>query len=136
MIAALIVVISLFALLQFFTSYCRSVVAASSKVALSDQVREVAGIEPSLLRGDEFRRLLQFVRLCPVSGDDHTEIRFVAAYYRLVRMIRALSKPLTSGLSSWAETELDLCAHFAAVTLDRRISYSRDLLAQQVGGPV
>jgi hypothetical protein len=39
MIAALIVVISLAALLQFFISYCRSLLATYGKVELSEQVR-------------------------------------------------------------------------------------------------
>lgn len=59
MIAALIAIISLSALLQFFVSYCRSVIAASSKVELSEQVREVAGIQSQPPSGEEFRRLLQ-----------------------------------------------------------------------------
>lgn len=132
MIAALICVISVAALLQFFVSYCRSLIAAYSKLELSEQVREVTGIESRTVAGDEFDRLLQFVRLCPARGDDGTKIRAVGAYYSLLNLIRTAFRSLGPGLASWAERERQHCSYFAAVALDRRIAYSRDLLAQQM----
>lgn len=132
MIAALIVVISLAALLQFFISYCRSVIAAYSKVELSEQVREIAGIEARPVGGEEFRRLLQFVRLCPDRGDDRVEIRLVGVYYALLDMVRAMIGWFSPGVAGWAEQERQSCSYFAAVALDRRIMYSRELLAQQM----
>ena len=44
MMAAVILVVSLAALLQFFISYCRSLIAASAKQPLSVEVQEVTGI--------------------------------------------------------------------------------------------
>jgi hypothetical protein len=136
MIAALMFVISLAALLQFFVSYCRSVIAASSKVELSDQVREVTGIASQTVAGDEFERLLQLARLCPERGDDRTEIRAVGAYYRLLNLMRAAFRSIAPSFVSWAELERQHCSYFAAVALDRRIAYSRDLLAQQMADRV
>lgn len=132
MIAALICVISLAALLQFFVSYCRSLIAEYSKLELSEQVREVTGIESQTVGGDEFDRLLQLVRLCPARGDDGPKIRAVGAYYSLLNLIRSAFRGLGLGLASWAESERQHCSYFAAVALDRRIAYSRDLLAQQM----
>jgi hypothetical protein len=132
MIPGLILVLSLAALLQFFVSYCRSVIASYSKIELSEQVREVAGIDAEPVAGDDFRRLLQLVRLCPERGDDRFEIRFVGAYYRLLSLARALLRSIAPAVVGWAERERESCAYFAAVTLDRRIAYSRDLLAQQM----
>ena len=136
MIAALISVVSLAALLQFFVSYCRSVIAASSREELSEQVREVTGIASQAVAGDEFQRLLQLARLCPERGDDRTEIRAVGAYYRLLNLMRAAFRSLAPGLVSWAELERQHCSYFAAVALDRRIAHSRDLLAQQMADRV
>ena len=85
MIAALIGIFSIAALLQFFVSYCRSVIAAYSKVELSDQVREVTGIGAQPVNGDEFRRLVSLVRLCPERGDDGMEIRLVGAYHGMLK---------------------------------------------------
>ena len=132
MIAALIVVISLAALLQFFISYCRSLLAAYGKVELSEQVRELTGLEKQPATGEEFRRVLQLVRLCPDRGDDRFEIRLVGTYYALLDFLREITGWLSPAITGWADHERQSCSYFAAVALDRRIMYSRDLLAQQM----
>ena len=132
MAAALICVISVAVFLQFFVSYCRSVLAVSRKVDLSERVREVSGIANRNIGADDFARLVQLVRLCPEQGDDETEIRAVGAYYGLMRTLKRLTTFLIPGVAPWTERECTSCSHFAAVALDRRISYSRDLFTQQV----
>jgi hypothetical protein len=127
MIAALICVASVFALLQLVIPWCRSIIASSRRVELSARVREVTGIADNDVAADDFVRLLQFVRLCPERGDDHNEIRAVGTYYGLMNLLRRIP-----GLAPWAEQERRSCSYFAAVALDRRISYSRDLFSQQV----
>ena len=132
MIAALILVISVAALLQFFVSYCRAVIAAYSKVELSPQARDVTGIHSHTAQSEEFGRLAQLVQLCPEPGDDKFEIRAIGGYYRLLTFLRAAARELAPAVVSWAERERQGCAYFAAVALDRRIAYSRDLMAQQM----
>jgi len=127
MIAALICVASLVALLQLVIPWCRSILASSRKIELSASVREIAGIAANDVAADDFDRLVQFVRLCPERGDDDNEIRAVGTYYILMKLIR-----LVPGLANWAEQERRSCSYYAAVALDRRISYSRDLFTQQV----
>lgn len=132
MIAALICVVSVAAFLQFFVSYCRSILASSRKVELSARVREVTGIASHDVAADDFTRLLQLVRLCPERGDDQTEIRAVGTYYGLLHVLGRVARPLVPGVAAWTEQERQSCSYFAAVALDRRISYSRDLFTQQV----
>jgi hypothetical protein len=132
MIATLIFVITFAALLQFCVSYCRSLIAAYRKVELSEQVREVTGIESETVAGDEFDRLVQLVHLCPQRNDEGVGIQAVGAYYHLLNLLRGASRPLGPGLAGWAERERQNCSYFAAVALDRRIAYSRDLLEQQM----
>ncbi|HUJ29705.1 MAG TPA: hypothetical protein VLY23_00375 [Candidatus Acidoferrum sp.] len=132
MIAALIFVISFAALLQFFVLHCRSILAYSRRVELSDRVREVVGLASQNLAADDFARLLQLVRLCPERGDDHKEIRVVGAYYGLLDVVGRMSRPIVPSVAAWTENERQSCSYFAAVALDRRISYSRDLFTQQV----
>jgi hypothetical protein len=132
MIAALIVVISLAALLQFFISYCRSMLAAYGKVELSEQVREITGLEKEPVTGEEFKRVLQLVHLCPDRGDDVFEIRLVGTYYALLDFVHAMMGWLSPAITGWADHERQSCSYFAAVALDRRIMHSRDLLAQQM----
>ncbi|HYL47691.1 MAG TPA: hypothetical protein VEU52_11730 [Candidatus Limnocylindrales bacterium] len=132
MIAALICVISIAAFLQFFVSYCRSILASTRKVELSDRVREATGISNQNVAAEDFERLLQLVRLCPERGEDQTEIRVVWTYYGLMDVLNRIARPVFPGVAAWAQQERQSCSHFAAVALDRRISYSRDLFTQQV----
>jgi hypothetical protein len=135
-IAILICVISLALMLQFFVSYCRSVIASSRTRELSEQVRDIANLREPTLRGDEFRRLVQLLRLCPGRGDDGGKLRAVGAYYSMLHGLRAVFQPLAPAIARWAETERENCSYFAALALDRRIMYSRELLAQQMSAPV
>lgn len=132
MIAALIFVVSIAALLQFFVSYCRSVIAAYGRQELSEKGREVAEVDSRSVRGEDFHRLVQLVDLCPGPRHDRNDIRVVCAYYSLLRMVSAAFGKLAPTAAFWAERERASCAYFAAVALDRRITYSRDLMAQQM----
>lgn len=132
MIAALIFVISFALLLQFFVAYCRSLIAAYRQVDLSEDAREVTGIDDRLVRGDDFRRLLQLVWLCPEPGDDKFEIRSVQTYYALLNLLRSVGRTLLPAVTGWVELEREGCAYFAAVALDRRIAHNRELMAQQM----
>jgi hypothetical protein len=132
MIAALIFVISLATLLQFFVLHCRSVVASSRRFELSDRVREVTGLSAQVLAANDFEHLLQLVRLCPERADDRQDIRVVGAYYNLLDILERITHSRMPTVAAWAQTERRGCSYFAAVVLDQRISYSRDLFTQQV----
>ena len=105
MIAALILVISIAAFLQFFLSYCRSLVVTYRKWELSDEARKVTGIHGQSVDPDEFGRLLELVRLCPVSGDDTTEIRSVRAYYGMLNVVRQSLRSLMPTVREWIERD-------------------------------
>jgi hypothetical protein len=132
MIAAFICVVSLAFMLQFFIAYSRSVIAAYRKSELSEQVREVAGIEGQQIRSEQFGQLVQLVRLCPQKSDDQGDLTVVRVYYSMMGMLETLARSIAPGIGKWAETERVSCTYFAAVALDRRIAYSRALLAQQM----
>jgi hypothetical protein len=133
-IPVVICVISFALLLQFFVSYCRSVIASGRKSELSQQVREIAGIRDDKLPEAEFARLVQLLRLCPGSGEDGGEMRAVGVYYAMLYALGGVFRPLLPRIARWAEAERESCSYFAAVVLDRRISYSRELLAQHMSG--
>jgi hypothetical protein len=135
-IPVLICVISFALLLQFFVSYCRSVIAAGKKAELSPQVREIAGIRDDKLHEEEFSRLVQLLRLCPGNGADDGEIRAVGVYYSMLAALRGAFRPLLPRIARWAQMERESCSYFAAVVLDRRITYSRELLAQHMSGHI
>lgn len=133
MIAALIFVVSIAAFFQFFLFYTRSVLAASSKHALSESVREITGIDGQVVPATHFGRLVQLAELCPGPGNDAMGIRAVRTYFGGLCVLLSVSPRLPGGLtakaSAWIERERQACAYFAATTLDQRMAYSRALLS-------
>lgn len=132
MIAALLCVVLLAAFLPFFVSYCRSVLASTGKIGLSERVRELTGIENACVAADDFARIMQFLRLCSEGARDRTEIRAIATYHSLLRILGRVSRSLIPSVYPWVEQERQSCCHFAAVALDRRISHSRDLFKRHL----
>jgi hypothetical protein len=131
MMAGIILVCSVVFLLQFFVSYCRSLIAASIKHPLSPEVQDVTGIK-NAATGDDFARVVQLLQLCPDRPEDRSGVQAVGAYFGLLSFVRATIARLVPALSAWTETERGQCTYFAAVTLERRIAFSRDMFAQQI----
>jgi len=130
MMASLIFVISVVTLLMFFVSYCRSLMASSSRHPLSREVRDVTGI-PALPTGKDFVRVTQLLQLCPERPEDRPGLRAVNLYYDILNLVQNSIARLIPSLREWTEQELAGCASFAVVVLDRRIAFSREILAQQ-----
>lgn len=122
MIPALILTFSCAALVQFFMSYCRSLLLSYSEIELSAATLEFIGIHSAEIAGASFYRLLGLVRLAPQLADDKWEIRVVSLYYKALRFADLLAKPIGSAAHKWVEQQSALCAHFAAAALDRRIA--------------
>jgi len=131
MMAGIILVCSVVFLLQFFVSYCRSLIAASIKHPLSPEVQDVTGIK-NAATGDDFARVVQLLQLCPDRPEDRSGVQAVGAYFSLLSFVRDTIARLVPALSAWTETERGQCTYFAAVTLERRIAFSRDMFAQQI----
>lgn len=126
--------LSILFLVQFFVAYCRSLTAASYRLELSPETHEVTGIDDHLVQGDDFKRVLHLLRLCPESGSDRMQLASVRAYYGLVSMLRMIFAPVIPTLADWTERERAACGYFAAVALDRRIAHNRGMVSQQMGG--
>ncbi|MGB2667950.1 MAG: hypothetical protein WAK48_28415 [Candidatus Acidiferrum sp.] len=130
MMAALIFVFSLATLLMFFVSYCRSLMASSSRHPLSKEVRDVTGI-PASASGRDFARVMQLLQLCPERPDDRTGLHAVETYYEILDLLEQTVARIVPSVRTWTEQERAGCANFAIVLLDRRIAFSREILAQQ-----
>jgi hypothetical protein len=133
MMAAVIFVISVAALMQFFVSYCRSLIAASARRVLSVDVQDVIGIRRSA-SGEDFARVMQFLHLCPDRREDRNGVKAIGAYFRLLGAVGITMGRLIPSLRAWTESERSQCAYFAAVALDRRIAHNRDMFAEQMSG--
>lgn len=131
MMAGIILVCSIVFLLQFFVSYCRSLIAASIKHPLSAEVQDVTGIKNSAT-GEDFTRVVQLLQLCPERPEDRNGIQAIGAYFSLLGFLRATAARVVPSLLTWTESERGQCTYFAAVALDRRIAFSRDMFAQQL----
>ncbi len=131
-IAAIILVVSVVFLAQFFVAYCRSVLAKSAAKALSPEAQQVTGIDDHRVNRGDFRRLVQLVDLCPEPGDDGAQLRAVRVYYAMMDTARALAAAIAPALRHWIEKEQSACGYFAAVVLDRRIAHNRGLMAEQM----
>src|ERR1700752_4358098 len=104
MMAALILVCSVVLLLQFFVSFCRSLIAASAKQALSPEVQEVTGITkaPS---GADFARVMQLLHLCPERPEDRTSIQAIGAYFSLLNFMHLTLARVLPSMQNWTESE-------------------------------
>lgn len=131
MMAGIILVCSVVLFLQFFVFYCRSLIAVSAKQALSPEVQDVTGIQRTA-SGEDFKRVMQLLQLCPERPEDRNGIQAIGAYFRLLNFLRATLARIVPSLRAWTEIERGQCTYFAAVALERRISFSRDMLAQQM----
>jgi len=49
-----------------------------------------------------------------------------------LNFLRSTVAKFVPSMQDWTESERGHCAYFAAVALERRISFSRDMLAQQM----
>jgi len=126
MIAAIIFVVSLVMLAQFFVAYCRSLLAAYAKIEVSAQACRIAGLGGEA-RAHEFHRLFQLVRLCPDPGDDGLELRAVHAYYGLLSALQ-LPFAFAPTAATFVARQRAACAHFVAVALDRRVAGNGDAI--------
>ena len=130
MMAAIIFVVSVVTLLMFFVSYCRSLMASSSRHAVSREVRDVTGIA-AVASGRDFTRVMQLLRLCPERPEDRTGLQAVGLYYRILGLLQQTVARILPTLQPWTESERAGCANFAVVALDRRIAFNREVLLQQ-----
>jgi hypothetical protein len=131
MMAAVILICSLILMMQFFVSYCRSLIAASAKEQLPLEVQEVTGISRTA-SPEDFSRVVQLLQLCPDRPEDRGDLRAIGAYYKMLGFVRSTIATVAPSLKSWADRERAMCSYFAAVALGRRIAFSRNLLAQQM----
>jgi hypothetical protein len=131
MTAAIIFVFSALSLTMFFVSYCRSIVASSAKRQLSPEVQDVTAINPAAA-GEDFKRVMQILSLCPERPEDRSGIQAVGAYFRLLNFLRSTVAKVVPSVKTWTEAERGQCTYFAAVALERRIAFSRDMMAEQM----
>ncbi len=124
MIAFLVLAISVASLVQFFISYCRSLIAVYSKVEISREAMERAGLAAGPVEADEFSRLMTLVRQCRVAADDCAELSAVRIYFAALTALEKLCLFLPASCS-WLDRERTGCAHLVGVAFDRRMTSTK-----------
>jgi hypothetical protein len=132
MIAALVLAISCAATAELFVAYCRSIIASTRDHILSDQARSVAMLAGNRVAGDQFVPVMRLVKMCADVNADSGNLAAVEFYFNVITLAALAAQRVGWNLNSWADRERSSCAFFAAVTLDRRIVGSRELLAGQM----
>lgn len=132
MIAAIILTLSCATLAEFFVSYCRSQITQSKLIELSQDTAELAAIANRSVAGSQFQRLIQLARMCPQFDRDRSTTAAIRVYYALLTAAKFLAERFAPVSVSYIERERSGCAYFAAAALDRRITLSRELYAQQI----
>jgi hypothetical protein len=123
MIAALIVVLSVAALVQFGILQWRSMWIAVSEQPLSDSLQTATGIAASAIGASDFELLARTTeQLCPSMQDRNAWLREVRVYYRLMRAVENLASSRMPALASWAKAELVSCSRYAGAVLDQRLN--------------
>ena len=131
MMAVFILACSIIFLLQFFISYCRSLIASSVREPISQEVQEVTGMSRPAAE-EEFARVVQLLQLCPERPEERGEISLIRAYFRMLGVFRLIAARVVPSVERWTSSERGQCTHFVAVVLGRRIAFSRNLFAQQM----
>jgi len=90
----------------------------------------VTGIQ-DLPTARDYVKVMQLLQLCPERPEDRTGLRAVSLYYDILQMTQESVARLLPQLRIWTENERAGCANFAAVALDRRIAFNREVLARE-----
>ncbi len=121
MIAALILVVSLVGLGQFALFYLRAILVSVAAQPLTGRVQALSGLAGGPVRGEDFAKLLMLHEICPELKPEKSRLKPVQLYYSLIQAMSRLGATHLTLFASWASAELDTCAQYAAVLLDRRM---------------
>jgi hypothetical protein len=116
------VVFGIWCFTLWLVPYSRSLVLAVAEVDISRTARRAGELWGDSIRYIEFDRIMALARITLNASHDSIEVWAVSAYFRFVSAARPLAKHISEAVTERLELELDLCAHFAAVTLDKRLT--------------
>ncbi len=104
--------------------------ASAAQHELSEEVRDVTGIR-QVASARDYNRVVQILQLCPEHPNDRAGLGAVDLYFSCLKVGQQLFRTIFPSMNSWTEHEQASCAYYAAVALDRRIAFNRELLMQQ-----
>jgi hypothetical protein len=126
MFAALILVMSIVAFLQFALNYWRAILAGATSQPVSQEVRDAARVKSANIGGQDFNALSEIHH---IASGGTVGLGFVRLYYRIVDAIDAVVEKRMPAMAAWTERERAICAHYVAVQIDQRLQANRELAA-------
>jgi hypothetical protein len=121
MFATIILAIAIVALFQFALYYWRALLSSVASLPVSNQVLQAAHVDEAELRASDFRRLVSLYELTPQLKSGAGGLGRVGLYFAAVRQVEVCFGKLSPAVMNWGEREMALCAHYAAVQIDRRL---------------
>jgi len=128
MFSAMLLTISIVALVQFAMYYARSVVAGVAAQPISEEVMAAVSFNGNL-SGRDFGVVAKLHELTPNLQRKSSGIRLARAYFQVIHTIGRLASGRIAAVASWAEEERMLCVRYAAVQVDRRLQSNLALAA-------
>jgi len=129
MFSALLLTISIVALVQFAMYYMRSIVAGVAAQPISEDVMTAVSLGGGPLCGHDFGLVAKLHELTPNLQKKSSGIGLARAYFQVVHSIGQLASGRIASVANWAEGERVLCARYAAVQVDRRLQSNLALAA-------
>jgi len=126
MIAALILLVSIAALAQFFLSYIRALLLAGAQQAISPVVLEACSLEGVDVTGADFHRLMLRAQLYSNQQSEGSAVLAVRVYFSMVGLLRLAFGPLIPAVRGWSNQQQAACAKFALAALNRRVLLHSD----------
>jgi hypothetical protein len=127
MISAVILVLSVVALVRFGVSQWRALWMTSAQQPISESLHLSTGIDENAITGGDFARLLSLCdQLSPGLRKSSPWLSEVSIYYRLLEKFEQVFGRLLPSKSSWASHEMLVCARFVAVALDQSLAMNLD----------
>lgn len=129
MFAAMLLLISTIALLQFAVYYWRAVLSGVAAQPISARVLDSVHAEGGRLAGAHFPMLYELHNLTPELQSPAPGLGLVRAYYAGLNAADRLFAQHFPQFANWSAREQVVCARYAAVQIDRRLQANLALAA-------
>jgi hypothetical protein len=127
MTAALILVFSILALVQFAISQWRMIWLTTASQPLSDSLRAVTGIDAETIGPNDFGKLLGLCdEVSPRLQESTPWLSEVKGYYSIVARVEMVFRSIQPAVASWAASEMRICSRYVAVVLDQNLALNLD----------
>jgi hypothetical protein len=121
MFSAVLLSMSIVAMMQFALYYWRAVISAVATQPISSRVLETVQLADSDVNGNDFEKLASWLALTPVLNAGGSGLGSVRTYFNAVRHAENVFGSIFPAIARWGRSERTLCARYAAVLIDQRL---------------